>query len=82
MAVIVYIGGYEDIIIWKKMLFFENTFIGNFPEPEPESEPEPKKNVIVSAPAPAKKGRLRLRNTAHKKLILTSKYLFLSKYNV
>ena len=60
VLIIFKIGGYENTMIWKKMVVMKSFLYGIFWS-------RSRKLLIISAPAPAKKagsGRLRLRNTA------------------
>ena len=62
LLIIFKIGGYENTMIWKKMVVMKSFLYGIFWS-------RSRKLLIISAPAPAKKAgsgrlRLRLRNTA------------------
>ena len=65
VLIIFKIGGYENTMIWKKMVVMKSFLYGIF-----WSRSRSRKLLIISAPAPAKKAgsgrlrlRLRLRNT-------------------
>ena len=61
LLIIFKIGGYENTMIWKKMVVMKSFLYGIF-----WSRSRSRKLLIISAQAPAKKagsGRLRLRNT-------------------